>query len=297
MRVPALVLLCSLCVVLPAPAAAWGFEAHKLIAEQMIVLLPAELRPLFEKRKTFVVERSVDPDLWRPFFPEEAPHHFLDLDYFGAPPFRDLPREYDRAVQRWGREVIHAQGLLPWRAAEVFGRLRREFEALGSKSPSPYVLDNIVYFATVMGHYVGDAHVPLHAVLNHDGQLTNQRGVHSRWESELFERVRPTLRLAPRPPVPITDPRTFMFDTLLESNRLAAEVLAADRQASSGREFYDDGYFEAFGKLQRDVLERRLNDAIAAFAGLVIGAWDAAGRPPVPVELPAAPRRVPQRRR
>ena len=41
-------------VALPSPARAWGFEAHKFIADRMIALLPAELKPLFDKRRDFV---------------------------------------------------------------------------------------------------------------------------------------------------------------------------------------------------------------------------------------------------
>jgi hypothetical protein len=52
-------------LVVPSPALAWGFDAHKFIADRMIALLPAELRPLFEQRRPFIVERSIDPDLWR----------------------------------------------------------------------------------------------------------------------------------------------------------------------------------------------------------------------------------------
>ena len=46
-------------------------------------------------------------------------------------------------------------------------------------------------------HYVGDAHVPFHAVMNDDGQLTNQHGLHSRFESALFERYRARLKIRP----------------------------------------------------------------------------------------------------
>src|ERR671924_699089 len=124
----------TLCI--PAQTAAWGFEAHKTIAEHFIALLPSELRPLFERRKAFIVERSVDPDLWRTVgFEEEPPNHFADLDYFGKYPFTELPHDYDRAVQKFGREVVHQQGLLPWRTQEFCGKLRREFEALKRKSP------------------------------------------------------------------------------------------------------------------------------------------------------------------
>jgi hypothetical protein len=48
-----------------APAHAWGFEAHRFIMDRAIDLLPAALKPFFESRRAFVVERSADPDLWR----------------------------------------------------------------------------------------------------------------------------------------------------------------------------------------------------------------------------------------
>ena len=36
----------------PAPAAAWGTEVHKFITARAIALLPAEIRPFFEKYTT-----------------------------------------------------------------------------------------------------------------------------------------------------------------------------------------------------------------------------------------------------
>jgi hypothetical protein len=278
----------------PSLSHGWGFEAHRFIAERMIALLPSEIRPIFEQRRASIVERAVDPDLWRNIFPEEDPNHFVDLDFYGEHPFPDLPREYDRAVEKWGREAVHEQGLSPWRTAEIFGKLQREFEALKREHPPVFVQDNIAFYAAVMSHYIGDAHVPLHAVLNYDGQLTNQRGVHSRWESELFDRTRPRLSMAPAPAKPVLAPRDFIFDTLLASNRLAEGVLESDRRAATGREFYDNGYFAAFEKDQFSVLERRINEAITAVASLISGAWEAAGRPPIPPERPRPPRPIPR---
>src|SRR5688572_8327042 len=205
MRVAALAFVLTLLI--PNDSHAWGFEAHKFIAEQMIALLPAELRPLFEQRKAFVIERSVDPDLWRSAgWEQEPPNHFVDLDFFGADPFTELPHEYDRAVQKFGREVIHEQGLLPWRTQEFYGRLQRTFEGLKRTPPAQYAQDDIVYLSAILAHYISDGHVPLHAVVNYDGQRTNQHGIHSRWESELFERNRERLKIAPAPLVPVNDP-------------------------------------------------------------------------------------------
>jgi hypothetical protein len=184
MRVISLLLAALLAI--PSVTGAWGFEAHKLIAERMIELLPPELKPLFDKRKAFIAERAIDPDLWRTVgWSEEPPNHYLDIDHaaFGPYPFAALPRDYDAAVQKFGKEFIESQGLLPWRVAEFYGRLQREFEALKREPVPPYAVDNIVLFSAVLAHYAADAHVPLHAVSNHDGQLTQQNGLHARWEA------------------------------------------------------------------------------------------------------------------
>lgn len=292
MRVAA-ALLC-LVLAVPAQALAWGLNPHRFITERAIALLPDQLKPFFEARRAFVVEHSVDPDLWRNAgFEQESPHHFLDLDFagYGADPFEALPRDYDAAVQKFGLDVVQEQGTLPWRTQEIYGNLRRAFSGLQASSPSPYVLDDIAFFSAVMAHYVADGHVPLHAVVNYDGQLTNQNGLHTRWESELFDRFRDRLRIAPPPIVPVRQPRDFMFEVLLASNRASAGLLAADLQAAAGREFYDDAYFEAFARASLPLVERRLNDAITAVASIIVGAWDEAGRPALVVK-PRAPRRI-----
>ena len=158
----AAVLLAAL-VAVPSSVSAWGFDAHQFIADRMIALLPAELRPLFEKRRAFIVERAIDPDLWRNVgWDAEPPNHFLDFDHaaFGPYPFTGLPREYDAAVQKFGKDFISEQGLLPWRTTEFYGRLQREFESL-KKQPAPgYALDNIVLYSAILAHYVADGHVP-----------------------------------------------------------------------------------------------------------------------------------------
>ena len=293
MRIAALLLAAF--VVLPSSVSAWGFEAHKFIAERMIAMLPAELRPLFEARKAFIVERSIDPDIWRNVgWEQEPPNHFLDMDHeaFGPYPYNGLPRDYSAAVQKFGKEFIETQGLLPWRVAEFYGRLQREFESLKRPSPPGYALDNIALYSAVITHYISDGHVPLHSVINYDGQLTDQRGIHARWESELFDRNRAKLTIAPQPIKPVTEPRDFMFETLLASNRDVANVLATDKASAAGREFYDDAYFEAMAKGTLPTLERRLNTAIAAVAATITGAWEQAGRPPVPTEIPRTPRPI-----
>ena len=70
-------------------------------------------------------------------------------------------------------------------------------------------------------------------------------------------------------------------------------ILKADLEAIGNRDVYDDAYFKAFFSANRPVLERRLNEAIAGVAAMIAGAWEAAGKPPVPTDPP----QIPQRRR
>ena len=279
----------------PTPAAAWGFEAHRFIMDRAIALLPAQIRPLFEKYRATLVERVVDPDTWRTVgFREEGKHHFLNLDWtgYGEYPFDALPREYTGAVERFGRARIDTNGTLPWRVEEFHDRLRRAFESYGRRGASGRF--DLLFFSAVMAHYVADAHVPFHAVLNHDGQLTGQRGIHARFESSLFERYRERLVIAPIAIPPIRDPRDRMFDVLISGTTLVPGILQADLDAIGTRETYDDDYFGALFAANGRVLERRLDESIAMTAAMIAGAWEAAGRPAVPTEpapLPAQRRR------
>ena len=274
-------------------AHAWGFEAHKFIMERAIPLLPVELRPLFEAHRATLIERSIDPDTWRTagFEQEEDSNHFLDFDWqgYGPYPFAGLPRDYTAAIAKFGRTRIRDNGTLPWKVEEVHGTLRRAFEDYARRGVA--ARNDIIFFSAWLTHYVSDAHVPFHAVINHDGQLSGQNGIHARFESTMFERYRDRLSIAPTPIAPIRNPREFAFDTLLQSNQLVPGILKADIAAIGARDEYDNAYYDAFFAANRTVLEQRLNNAIAATAAMIAGAWEAAGRPPVPLNPPARTQR------
>ena len=292
MRVVAIAMLTAVLGV-PSTAHAWGFEAHRFIVSRAIDMLPEPLKPFFEANRAFIVERAIDPDLWRNAgFTEEPPNHFLDFDAYGLYPFKDLPRDYDEALKKHGIDKLRQNGLVPWRTHEIAGRLIRGFETLHKNGP--YAQSDIRFFSAIIGHYVADAHVPLHAVLNYNGQLTGQTGIHNRWEDDLFIRYQKQLAIKPGALKPIPHERDFIFDTLLESSQLADDVLAADNKAIGNRDVYDDQYFETLFAETRPILEKRLNDAINAVASIITSAWEQAGKPKLSANPPP---RTPQRRR
>lgn len=273
------------------PASAWSMEGHRFIMGRAIALLPPEIRPFFQKYQRSIVEHAIDPDLWRTVgWLEETPRHFVDMDAYGAYPFKTIPHNYDEAVKRYGLDFVQKNGTLPWRGEEIFKKL---VEAFGQRTP--YARDNIRLFASVLTHYESDAHQPFHAALNHDGQLTGQTGIHSRFETELFDRYLAKLQLAPAMPPPIVDSREFLFDVLTASFPYVHQILAADKAAASGREFYDDAYFHRFFASVKPILQKRLSDSISGAAALITAAWVQAGRPAVPLEAPRSPRRIGRR--
>jgi hypothetical protein len=289
MRKTAGLVICLLIIAcVPRPAAAWGFEAHKFIMARAIPLLPREIRPYFEKYEASIVEHAIDPDLWRTAgWLEEPPRHFVDMDAYGPYPFSGMPHVYDEAVKRYGVEFVLKNGTLPWRSDEIYGKL---VEAFTQKAG--YSRENIRFFSSVIAHYAADAHVPFHASLNYDGQLTGQWGIHSRFETELFERYRSTLTISPRPPAPIANTREFIFETLTASFAFVRPLLDADKAAIAGRDAYDDTYFTLFFSKARPILEQRLSDSISGVASLITAAWVQAGRPALPLDVPSTPRKV-----
>ena len=269
---------------LPSPALAWGFVAHRLIMARAIELLPRELQPFFTRYHDEIVMRSTDPDLWRNVGWEDDPNHFLDFGVreFGEYPFRELPREYAAALEKFGIARLRRDGMLPWREAEEFGNLRRTFE--GFKRESAYGPGDVVLFAAVACHYIQDAHQPFHATNNYDGQLTGNNGIHARFERDLVERFASRLTISPAPATPIHNARDAAFDALLASHQLVDPILAADKDTAAGKDTYDDYYFEKFFAKVRPILERRLSESVTASAGLIVGAWEAAGKPVLKLE-------------
>ena len=92
----------------------------------------------------------------------------------------------------------------------------------------------------------------------------------------------PSRTIAPKPVAPIKNPRDYIFDVVLQGTQLVPPILKADLDAIGGRDEYDDAYYAAFFKANRGVVERRLNESIAASAAMIAGAWEAAGKPAVP---------------
>ena len=157
----------------------WGFYAHKRVNRYAVFTLPEELVGFYKKHIDHLTEHAVDADKRRYAIKEEAPRHYIDIDHYGKNPFQEMPRKWTDAVEKFSEDTLLAYGIVPWHIQTVYNRLVRAFE----EKDIDYILKN----SADLGHYVSDAHVPLHTTENYDGQLTNQKGIHAFWESRLPE--------------------------------------------------------------------------------------------------------------
>src|SRR5437763_6606147 len=110
---------------------------------------------------------------------------------------------------------------------------------LGFTRNQLYVDGNTVLFAATIAHYIQDAHQPLHVHNNYDGQLTGQNGVHSRFETQVFERFQSQLTVSPPPLASVANANAFIWDIALDSYQLVPKILEADKTAAAGKDTYD----------------------------------------------------------
>jgi hypothetical protein len=275
---------------LPVTTGAWGVEVHRLITRRAIDALPPALQPIYAPYRAFVVEHSVDPDEWRVAglrgeMGLEDPNHFFEIATMGVPePFTGVPRDWPTLVSRFGVDRADKIGRLPYRIVDMYGRLVTHFK--GITAGTAYAADNARYISAVIAHYLEDANQPLHIAENYDGQLTDQRGLHSRFETQLTTRSWSQLHLRSVRIDAVPDVETYVFAQIVKSNSYVQVIVEADKRASAGlqrdannRLVYDDGFYDRFLRDMQPVLEDRLSSSADAVASVIVAAWTEAGHP------------------
>jgi hypothetical protein len=266
----------------------WGFYAHQKINYYAVFLLPPEMMVLFKPNISFLSEHSIDPDKRRYAVPDEGPRHYIDIDHYGVYPYTALPRKWDDAVAKFGEDSLKQFGIVPWHVQTMLSRLTNAFK---SKNFSL-----VMKYAAEIGHYISDAHVPLHASSNHNGQLTNQKGIHGFWESRVPELLaEKEFDFFIGKAEYIQNPGDFIWKRVLESARAADTVLAVERELTlqfaddkkysfeerNGKTIrqYSSAFTIAYSKRLDGMVERRMRQSIYAIASFWYTAWVNAGQP------------------
>lgn len=266
----------------------WGFYGHRQINYHAVFLLPPDMLWFYKQHIDFISEHAVDPDKRRYLVAAEGPRHYIDIDRYGSYPYDSLPREWKKAVEKFTADSLQQHGIVPWWIQTMLYRLTEAFKEKNST--------RILKLSAEIGHYIGDAHVPLHASSNHNGQFTNQRGIHGFWESRIPELIAATeWDFFIGKAAYISDPLAFTWARVLESAAAADTVLRLEKTLSeqfpTDQRFafeerngtlikqYSSAYTRRYNHLLNNMVERRMRQSIFAVASLWFTAWVNAGQP------------------
>lgn len=272
----------------------WGVWGHEHINRSAVFALPPALRGFFFNHIDFISVEASLPDVRKYTIHDtrEGPRHYIDLEAYGEHPFDVLPRTWDSAKARYGEAKLEKNGILPWYILEMLDKLTTAFRQ-GDKA-------TILFLAADLAHYVGDANMPLHTALNHDGQLTGQSGIHALWESYLPELFGDSFNLHVRSAHYLPDPVKTTWDILEESHGLEGELLGSEKKLLDtwprekiyeldahgqilknkyGNARFSKAFATAYYRALNGMVERQMRLAIEEAADYWYTAWVNAGKP------------------
>lgn len=168
-----------LMIALPFSSFSWGFYCHRLINKHAVFLLPPKMVGFYKKHIEYLIQHSVDPDKRSHAVKGEAEKHYIDIDVYGENPFDVVPKLWRDAVEKYSEDTLLKYGILPWNIQNQYSRLVDAFKE-GD-------VDRILNISANLGHYIADAHVPLHTTQYYDGRVLYQKGVHALWETRIPE--------------------------------------------------------------------------------------------------------------
>ena len=268
----------------------WGFYGHRRINRMAVFTLPPEMVGFYKKNIEFVTAHAVDPDKRRYASKNEAPRHYIDIDHYtkgGENPFEVMPRYWFDAVEKFTEDTLQAYGIVPWHVARMTGWLTKAFETRD--------VNRILSTSADIGHYIADAHVPLHTTENYNGQLTNQKGIHGLWESRIPELTADEYDYLVGRAEYIDKPIHSIWDVVEESHSYLDSVLliekdltttfpsdqkyAFETRGKSTVRQYSQQFALAYTNRMGDMVEGRMRKAIIMVGSIWFTAWVNAGQP------------------
>lgn len=286
MKTPHLYCAAAAAILILCSFVSWGFFAHQQINRLAIFTLPIEMIGFYKKNAEFITKSAVAPDKRRFFSPDEAPRHYIDLDHYGDSAVFKMPRKWKDAVATYTEDTLKAYGIVPWHISKMYYQLRNAF---GRKDPK-----EILRLSADIGHYIADAHVPLHTTENYNGQLSGQEGIHAFWESRLPELFSADYDFLVGKAKYISNPQAAAWLAVESAHRAVDSVLREEKLLSQkfgerkygfetkGKQtikVYAEEYSEAYHRVLDGMVERQMRASILMIGSFWFSAWVDAGQP------------------
>ena len=254
-------------------ASAWGWRTHEMINRRAVELLPEPAHAAWSPLAAQLAAHANDADDRKNTSRLEPPLHFIDIDVYGAPPFDTVSHDRQVLEKEHGVDFVLKRGVLPWAVGETYA------EVVTALRAGDWAFAGIR--AADLGHYVADAHQPLHCTKNFDGQLTGNKGVHLFFEATMLDRFLEESMLAAPSSIPEIEgaPVDLCFRWISEAYGGIDTILAADHEARALDSRLEDRYIERLWQGSREVATRQIGAAAQDFAVLLQAAWIEAGSP------------------
>ena len=258
--------------------------------------VPKSLKPAIMTRATvFCINKEDSLDMTAEFLARPQIYdefiHFdryspdIDLDVKAVADTLDMKLDCEKLV--FENNFVQ-YGVLPYFLEDFYDRLVLAFFDKNE--------ERILKISADMGHYIGDAHVPLHTTENYNGQLSGQLGIHAFWESripELFADEEYDMLVGRAEYV--ADKQAYFWEIILASHALLPEILAKEKELKtsfpSDKQYcYDErlqratwvqcpDYAKAYETALGGTIEKRMQESIKAVGDIWYSAWVDAGQP------------------
>ncbi len=266
----------------------WGFLVHKTVNQLAVYQLPEQMIPLYYTNIDQLVYDAPRADIRKNKDSTEATKHFIDLEAFGEDAVHRMPAGWAAAVKLYAKDSLLKYGYVPYLVVYIKERLTAAFRSQNK--------DSILFYSADLGHYIADSHVPLHTTINYDGQLTDQKGLHSLWESMIPELEIGTYDLYSKHKARyLKQPAAAIWKAIRNSNALLPDVLAREKevtrqfteaekyrvQIKRGKEvkFYTTAFARAYALALKNTVNLQLISSANLLSDFWYTSWVDAGQP------------------
>ncbi len=255
----------------------WGSTGHSIINRKTVIHFPAGMNA-FKSWAEYLAINASNADYRKGSDPTEGPKHYIDIDNYPEFFAGNMPTSFDTLVARYGLTYVMKQGILPWATVTTFDSLTKAFQRKD--------WERAKLFAADLGHYVADAHQPLHVTRNYDGQFTNQKGIHSRYETQMINRYQGMISFFVDSVINVSSPLDFVFNNIFYSYSYLDDVLRADSIAKSAAgNTNSEYYYSLLWDYSNTYTIELFRLAARNLASLIYSAWLKAGSPVLPTSL------------
>lgn len=250
----------------------WGSTGHYKINTASGLSFSTEMAQ-FNDWISILADHASDADIRKGWDPDEGPKHYIDIDNY--PEFINtghIPSTLDSAIAIHGASFVYNNGILPWATLTAFDSLEACFERRD--------WEKAVLFASDLGHYIADGHMPMHITRNYNGQYTGNTGIHSRYESSMINAYISQFVYEGAAVEVVEDVNTYIFSYLFETYPFVDSILAADDYARAlAGNTSSSTYRQALWSQTQHFTIPLFSRASNALAELIYTAWVNAGSP------------------